>query len=204
MKLHDVKQGTPEWRALRLGVITASDAEKLVTPKTLKPSASQDAYAMELVCEILLGAPPDDSTDKWRERGLALEAEARAWFSFVHRPLTEVGFISLDDKPVGCSPDGIVPGEFGWECKCPSAKVHVGYLLKPERLVADYRLQVQMGLYVTRWPLWKLQSMCPGLPPVLVDIRPEPDVFDAFATAIPPVVAAVAEGVARIRALATA
>ena len=38
MIIHDVEQGTQEWLRVRFGVITASNADKILTPKTKKPS----------------------------------------------------------------------------------------------------------------------------------------------------------------------
>lgn len=208
MKIHtDVSQGTPEWRALRLGVVTASDADKIVTPKTLKPSASQDGYVAELVAEILLGVPLDDSTDRWRERGSELEAEARAYFAFGVSDIREVGFISTDDGRVGCSPDGISVAAdylFGFEGKCPGAKGHVMNLLYPDRFLMEHRLQVQFGLWVTKWPRWYLQSWCPGFPALVREILPDPEVHAAFDFEVPKVLAARDSALAHVRSLRAA
>lgn len=197
----DIKQGTPEWLALRLGVVTASDADRVVTSKTLKPSAAQREYVSELVAETLIGAPLDFTTDKWRERGIMLEEEARGWYCLMREPVEEVAFIIRDDGLVGCSPDGIIEGRQGLEIKCPAAKTHVGYMLDPATLVADYRLQVQFSLWVTGWVSWDLISYCPGLPTVLRHVAPEPVVFAALDAEVPKVLAAREAALLRIKAL---
>jgi hypothetical protein len=196
--IRDVKQGTTEWLRLRLGVVTASDADRIVTAKTLKPSAAQRNYVSELVAETLIGAPLDFTTDKWRERGIQLEAEARDWYCLMRETVEEVGFIQRDDRLVGCSPDAIIEGRRGVEIKCPAAATHIGYLLAPETLVADYRLQVQFSLWLTRWPVWDLLSYCPTLPTVVREVRPEPEVFAALDAEVPKVLAAREAALRRI------
>ena len=58
----DVEQGYAEWVAARLGIPTASCFDKIITPKTMKPSASADKYAWELIAERVLGRPVDDAS----------------------------------------------------------------------------------------------------------------------------------------------
>lgn len=196
--VRNVKQGTPEWLQLRLGVVTASDAERIVTPKKLEPSKAQAAYVSELVAEHLIGAPLDFTTDKWRERGIALEGEARDWYCLMREPVEEVGFLQRDDLLVGCSPDGIIEGRRGVEIKCPAAATHVGYLLDPATLVADYRMQVQFSLWLTGWPAWDILSYCPTLPTVLREVLPDAAVFAALDAEVPKVLAAREAALVRI------
>jgi hypothetical protein len=181
----DFQQGTPEWRAARLGKITASEVSRAITPAKLDRSKSRDAYMDELAAERVLGMACDSTTDGWRERGTALEVEARDWFCVAVADVEQVGFIEHDNLALGCSPDGISEGKFGLEVKAPSAKVHAGYVRKSALLVADYRLQVQMGLWVTGWPKWYLLSYCPGMTKVVREVRPEPECFKAFEREIP-------------------
>ena len=202
MKIHrDIKQGTDEWRRVRLGVVTASDCDRIVTPATLKRSGQVRGYVAEIVAEALIGQPFDYTAGKWAERGQVVEAEARDYFSLMVEPVEEVGFISRDDGLVGCSPDGIAEGRFGLELKCPAAKTHVGYLLEPDALYAAYRLQVQFSLWLTRWPAWWLVSYCPSLPAVRRLVEPEATVFAALDDAVPAVLAAKAEALAKIAAM---
>lgn len=204
MKILTFPQRSQEWMDARLGVVTASDAHQIVTPKTLKPSASMEGYAAELAAEVLLGRPLDDSIDRWRERGLELEAEGRDYFAFTVSDVVEVGFITSDDGRLGCSPDGISVSSdylFGLEVKAPSAKIHVLNLVYPERFVLEHRMQVQFGLWLTKWPRWWLVSWCPGLPAVVREILPEPEVHAAFDAEVPRVLAARDHALARVRAL---
>lgn len=167
MIIHDVEQGSQAWLDLRVGVATASQFDQIITPKTQKPSASMAKYAYKLLAEKALGQSLDDASSMWMERGKELEPEARAWYELTQGvDVRQVGFITSDDGLVGCSPDGLVGEDGGLEIKCPSATVHMGYLLGG---VEDaYKCQVQGGLWVTGRAWWDFLSYCPGLPPVLL------------------------------------
>ena len=47
--IDDIKQGSPEWALIRAGVLTASNFDRILTPKTRKPSAQRDAYLLSLI-----------------------------------------------------------------------------------------------------------------------------------------------------------
>ena len=49
------KQGSDEWIQARLGIPTASQFHRIITPKTMKPAASAEGYIDQLVAEYLLG-----------------------------------------------------------------------------------------------------------------------------------------------------
>lgn len=184
---YDFPQGSEEWKRARLGVVTGSGFDKILTNKTLKPSAQSEDYLAQLVAETILGAPLDDVSSQYMDRGTELEPEARNWYAF-HRDadVDQVGFITTDDGRVGCSPDGLVGADLGLELKCPSAKTHVMYARKPEALVMAYRGQIQAGMYVTGRKAWDIVSYNPIMEPVIV--RCEPD--KAYLAALEPVLAA--------------
>lgn len=168
MKIIDCIQGSTEWKAARLGRVTASRADKIITPKTQKPSASMVKYAYELLAEEMLGRPLDDQSSGFMERGKDLEEEARAWYAWdqdveVHR----VGFVLRDDGKVGCSPDGFVGDDGCVEIKCPSAGVHVGFLLG-DPADNEYFSQIQFTLWVTGRKWVDFLSYSPDMPQVLV------------------------------------
>lgn len=183
MIIHDCEQGSREWLDLRIGVATASQFDQVITPKTQKPSASMTKYAYKLLAEKALGQSLDEAASMWMERGTELEPEARAWYELTQGvDVQQVGFITSDDGLVGCSPDGLVGEDGGLEIKCPSAAVHLGYLLGG---VEDaYRCQVQGGLWVTGRAWWDFLSYCPGLPPVLVRFTREEEFITNLAAAM--------------------
>lgn len=188
MRIIDCEQGSPEWIHCRLGIPTASHFAELVTPKTLKPSASSRRYLRELLAEYMLGEPVDQGASQWMERGTALEVEARRWYEFDRGvEVRTVGFVQTNDGLCGCSPDGMVNDDGLLEIKNPSAVVHVGYMLEPEALVDEYRAQVQGQLWVCEREWCDLLSYTPatrGLEPVVVRVEYDPAWGDALTLAV--------------------
>jgi len=179
----DVEQGTHEWLVARLGIPTASCFKQILTPKTLKPSTQADKYLDELCTEWLLGEPLDDASSIWMERGSELESKAVAYYEMQADATTrKVGFCLLDDRRAGCSPDRLIGDDGGLEIKCPSAKVHTGYLRRG--FDAEYRLQVQGNLWVTGREWWDLMSFNPSAPPVIRRYESDPEILGPLIEAV--------------------
>lgn len=146
MIVHRVEQGTPEWFALHIGRPSASGFDRILTPKTRKPSASAGRYAIEL-CAAWLGETLDGASSRFMERGLQLEAEARSWYEFTQDVQVEqVGFITDDADRYGCSPDGLIGEDGVVEFKCLSPVEHVAALLGE---ADEYALQIAGQLWIT-------------------------------------------------------
>jgi hypothetical protein len=182
VKIINCKQGSPEWHAARLGIPTASNFGRIVTPGG-KPSSQAEAYMHRLVAERLVGLPMDDESSQWMERGQITEAQAVAYYE-LHRGLdTEaVGFVTTDDGAAGCSPDRLVGADGELEIKCPSAPVHVGYLLEVEP--RKYWPQIQGQLWITGRKWCDFLSYCPGLPPALVRYERDEEFIKALSGAV--------------------
>src|SRR5690348_10361138 len=106
MIIHDVRQRSDEWFALRLGIPTASDAKRIVTPNG-KLSKQAEDYMDSLLAEWAFGQPLEDpETDyrsQWMERGAMLESQAADAYAFQKdAELETVGFITTDSGLVGC------------------------------------------------------------------------------------------------------
>lgn len=200
MIVHDVEQRSTEWFRLHAGVVTASAMGKVVTKAKLQASTGM-AYFARLVAERLLGVPLDtfDGTD-FTSRGIEMEPEARAWYAAVtDADVEEVGFLTTDDGEVGCSPDGLVGADGMLELKVPGPQNAVIYALCPERLVADYRLQVQTALWISEREWIDLCSYNPRIKPVCVRVTPETEVFRALDEHVPAFVERVKEAVIRLQ-----
>jgi YqaJ-like viral recombinase domain len=180
MIMHDVEQGSAAWLRLRLGVPTASEFHRILTPARGELSKQARGYAHQLVAETLLGAPLESSVDTvaWVARGKLLEPEAVRHYEITTDVETRpIGFITTDDGRIGCSPDRLLVGSRGaLEVKCPSPATHVGYLV--DGLGDAYRCQVQGQLAVAELDHADFLSYHPGLPPVLLRTgRDEPFIF---------------------------
>ena len=65
----DVQQGTIEWVNARLGIPTASQFTRILSPKELKFSASATKYALELLAEEALRIPLEGESSAFMQRG---------------------------------------------------------------------------------------------------------------------------------------
>jgi hypothetical protein len=76
-----VAQGTTEWAALRVGIPTASNFDKIITPAKLEFSKASDGYAMRLIAEEHLGYKLDKGVASTSiTRGEVLEKKALGFY----------------------------------------------------------------------------------------------------------------------------
>lgn len=182
MRVYAVAQGTEAWKQARHGIPTASQADRVITPKTLKPSSSQVTYRNQLLAERLVGHPIDWSgSDGYRDRGTGMEAEAKVFYELMYGvEVEQVGFIARDDDNFGGSPDGLVGTVGLLELKCPALHTAIGYSVSPDTLVQEYRGQCQALLYVTEREWIDLCAYNPELPAVVQRIERD----EAYITAL--------------------
>jgi len=160
--IDNVEQNTPEWFALRVGIPTASNFDRILTP-TGKQSTQARMYALELIAEKYGGEDVDKfQGNQWTERGHVVETEARMFYELVYDlTVKQVGFVYLDEsKAVGCSPDGLIGDDGGLEIKCLKATNHFEMLLDgiiPTKFIP----QVQGSLWVTGRQWWDLLGYHP-------------------------------------------
>lgn len=185
MKFYPVAQQTAEWFKMRAGIPTASCADQIITPKTLKLSSQAVKYRNQLLSEWMLGTPFESEVRVWAmDVGLEREQEAADYFSFTTGLDTEQGgFFTDNDGRYGASPDRNVSDGSILEIKAPTAPVHVGYLLAGE-LPTEYLLQVQMEILVSEAPHCWFQSFYPGLPSLLLKIEPIEHIQTALRAAL--------------------
>lgn len=204
MIIHNVIQGSPEWRELRLGIPTASEFERLITPKEWKPTKGETRrkYKVELLTELILGRPLDLITTASMQHGTDWEAKARAAYEMVQGvEVQQVGFCTDDAALYGASPDGFVGDDGGCEIKCPDKpEIHVGYMLYPDLFKQEYFVQTQGQLYVTRRKWTDLISYFSGFDMVTVRIEPVPEFQEKLGVALKTFVVELAAAVAQARA----
>lgn len=189
MILHDVAQRSPEWYQLRLGIPTASEFSRIITP-TGKPSASRGAYANFLAAELFLNRPIDMwGGNAWTDRGREMETQAVSHYEFLSdAEIQPVGFVTNDDKTAGCSPDGFV-GDYGMiEVKCLKAENHIAAILhyRAEKTCpADYMPQTQGQLLLTQRQWCDLVFYHPELPMLAIRQEPDPKICAVLQELIP-------------------
>ena len=167
----DVDQGSDQWLMLRLGIPTASNFSKIITPKG-KPSTQRNAYLNKLLAEWVVGEPIDGYKSASMEYGNIMEDEARKLFEFINDvEIRQVSLIYGDDsRMIGASPDGLIGDDRGFEVKCPEAHTHIEYLLS-DNMPNKYWPQVQGCMHVTGLDEWDFMSYFPGMPPLIKTIK---------------------------------
>ena len=181
MIVHPAEQQTEEWLQARIGVVTASQFHRVMTPKTRKPSTAASGYLHELVAEQLIGEPLVGFSSDMMERGRVMETEAVAWYAFVRDVVPErVGLCLGDSGLVGASPDALIGDDGMLEIKCPGPKQHVAYLLGADPQ-DDHRCQVQGGLWVTGRRWMDIVSYHPTMRPVITRCERDEAFIDSLA-----------------------
>ena len=144
--IKNIDQGSQEWLNLRLGKITASNFDKIIT-STGKPSASAKEYMEELAGELLMDKAEEGFKSEAMIRGNELEEEARQ--AYEENKLCKVEEVTIIDcNKWAYSPDGLIGDDGLIEIKCPLAKTHSKYIIN-NKLPSKYKAQVQGGLFVS-------------------------------------------------------
>jgi putative phage-type endonuclease len=158
-----IKQGTDDWLQMRLGVVTASQADSFLAGST---TAKFQSYLAEKAAEICTAQAAEKISSKPIQWGIDLEPEAKAIYELKHlKFVQEIPFIYKDsNKRFGCSPDGLILEDgHGLEIKCPyTSKVHVEFIvngtIKPE-----YIKQCQYNMWITGLKKWDFASYDPRM-----------------------------------------
>lgn len=208
---HEVSQGSTEWFKAKTGIPTSSDFGELITPAgeigwyTPKrgpkkgqeiPAQKVNAYANKLIADIMRGGCVEEHINSpWMERGVIMEAEARdAYVLSTDNIIENVGLITDNNKHFGCSPDALVVGHKkvngkiiklnrGLEIKCPSPKVHMGYLLD-ENIEKKYKPQYQGQMLIGELDGVDMFSYHPDLPHALIPMERDENFIIKLNTAL--------------------
>ena len=113
-----VQQGSADWLMLKLGVLSASNADKIVAKRD---SATRATYMASLISQVCSCVIPEEMNFKAMEHGKLYEPAARDALSvalgFVN--IQEIAFMFSDESlRVGVSPDGLLDNTIV-EIKCP-------------------------------------------------------------------------------------
>ena len=166
MQVLEVEQGSPDWLAARLGIVTMSELKTLLV-KGRGPSgfgAGAITYMNQLIGERLTGelAEPFQGNAHTR-RGHALEPMARELYSLAtdEGPLHQVGIIL--NHGAGYSPDSLVGDAGLMEIKTKLPKHQIDVLLADE-VPEEHVAQCQGGLWLSEREWIDFVSYWPGMP----------------------------------------
>lgn len=147
-------QGSDEWKAARLGKVTASRVADVIARTKTGFGASRANYMAELIAERLTGTPNESYVNATMQWGTDHEPAARAayeWYADV-----TVEQVAIVEHPrvamSAASPDGLVGTDGLLEIKCPNTSTHIETLLGgkvPEKYITQ--MQWQMACTGRKW-----------------------------------------------------
>jgi putative phage-type endonuclease len=163
--MNEIIQGSDEWKALRLGKVTASRVANMVARTKSGYGASRANYAAQLIAERLTGVVAEGFTNAAMQHGTDTEPEARNAYEFYHGvSVREVAFVPHPTIPdAGCSPDGLVGDDGMVEIKVPNTSTHLDTLLG-QATPACYIDQIQFQMACTGREWCDFVSYDPRLP----------------------------------------
>ncbi len=202
MKILNCQQNTTEWLLSRAGVVTASEADALVSPKwEVRKGQGVRTYLHEKLGGRVMGYEGDGGGTWAMGQGQVKEPMGLAWYEFAFGvSIQRVGLCLSDDGKTGCSPDGLIGDSSGIELKCPTVPTHLEYLLG-QRVPDKYLAQVHFCMYVTGRPHWVFVSYNPHLPPLVVNVVRSPEAIAAIETALKDFLPSLDAAEARVRAM---
>ena len=163
--MSEIIQGSDEWKALRLGRVTASRVADVVAKTKSGYSASRANYMAQLIAERLTGTVAEAYTNAAMIHGTETEPEARAAYCFYQGvAVEEVAFVphpKIDQA--GASPDGLVGDDGLVEIKCPNTATHLETLLG-QAVPAKYETQMQFQMACTGRKWCDFVSYDPRMP----------------------------------------
>lgn len=182
-------QGTDEWLQARCGLLTASEMHKIVTP-TLKVADNDRtrAHLWELLAQRITGYVEPQYVSDDMLRGQEDEVRARDHYREHYGDTQTSGFVTNDEWgfTIGYSPDDLVGDDGLIECKSRRQRFQVQTIVEnvPDQIaVADYHLQCQTGMLVTKRKWCDLVSYSGGLPLAVIRIHADPAIQEAIVAA---------------------
>jgi putative phage-type endonuclease len=172
-QIHRIPQRTPEWFALRRGVLTASRVGAWLLKSDATSMKARENAICELIAELAECDEEPDRFENWAmKRGTAYEPDAVAAFEqATGKKVTDVGFCMSKHGLFGCSPDGLIEEDgSGLEGKVPIPKSHIAYR-RAGVLPNEYLHQVHFSMAVTGARLWHFQSWNPGLANLRIEVK---------------------------------
>lgn len=145
----EISQGDPSWHIMRAGVLTASNADKIVAKVG---SAGRETYMASLISQICTCTLPDELPFKQLEHGKLYEPAARDALSVAlgFIDIKELPFIYKDDSlRVGISPDGVSDNTV-FEIKAPYNGENFFKFACFDSNKSSWRWQAQFQIYATQ------------------------------------------------------
>lgn len=146
----EMEQGSYDWHRCRLGVITASEAYKVLMKSG---SGGRTKYMNELMHEVATKAPKDEVSAKALQWGKEHEPSARELMGFISGSPVRTYPIVFKDESMRCaiSPDGVTDRLEEIKCSWNGA-YYIDFLITgviPKKQYDEWMKQVQFGMWIT-------------------------------------------------------
>lgn len=182
----DLEQGSDAWKAIRTGILTASEMKLIITPAKLASADNEDSrqHLYELAAQRSTAYVESKYISDDMLRGTGDEFHAKIIYNEKIAPLQDCGFITNDKWgfTIGYSPDALVDDDGLIECKSRRQKLQFQTIINGD-MPKDFLLQVQTGLLVSERKWLDFVSYCGGMPLFTKRIYPDAVVQEAIVTA---------------------
>lgn len=186
MPVVGAQQGSATWLQMKLGVLSASNASKIVAKRD---SETRATYMAELVAQIATGIMEELNT-RYTEYGKEHEDAARSAYEFsqdVH--IEQLPFVFKDVSfREGASPDGLVGNLKPFEIKCPFNSVHHIKFITDEKIKPEYKYQFQYIMRILEADQLDFASFDPRMhkfPLKVLTINRDDEIQKAFDDLVP-------------------
>lgn len=204
LDIANAPQGSEAWLWTKLGVISASNASKVVAKKD---SETRATYMAELCAQVATGLVAD-LDGKALDWGKQNEAAARSCYVFSRDvDIVEVPFAFMDDGfRVGCSADGIIlekgkPVARGVEIKCPYNTANYVKFLVSDKIKPEYEWQYNFCMLVFGAETWDFVQYDPRMhahPQHIIEVVRDEEKIKKLEDAIPEFIADMDKMLAKI------
>lgn len=161
-----IPANTPAWTAARVGILTASVFGAAIARTKTGWAASRKDLLFDLLAERLTGVKKDHFVTEAMAAGLMNEAPACELYSVRTGILLQTSGLYLHPtiEHLGATPDREIDHDGLLECKAPTSKTHLGYLMA-RTVPAQYVPQMLIQLACTRRRYCEFISYDPRMPP---------------------------------------
>ncbi len=183
---HDIIQYTPEWDAVKCGVLSASKMETIITASTLKFAENKGCRELidSIACQRIMQKRHPEFISYDMRRGLLEEQSARIMYSDMYAIVKECGFVTNDKWgfTLGCSPDGLVGDAGGIEVKSRLPKLQLA-VIRAAKVPDEFKVQIQATLMVTERAWWDFISYAGDMNMITMKVEPDFDMQKAIGEA---------------------
>jgi len=173
---YDIEQGSEQWHDARRGILTGSEIDRILTPKTWRFANNDKMRGLlyEKAAQLITGFTEPSYVSDDMMRGKEDEIEARSIYDYHYDCVRECGFVTNDEWgfTIGVSPDGLVGSDGGIEIKSRCQKLHLITLLE-YKVPEVFMPQIQSFLLVTDRQWCDFVSFCGGMPMVTIRVFPD-------------------------------